>query len=76
MLLMNPKGDFYGLQRKSGDCYGASRGIGKQMALKLAKYGVNIVRAARTLERSESKFTGSLKQTESEMRALGRKPWR
>jgi 3-oxoacyl-[acyl-carrier protein] reductase len=71
MLLMNPKGDFYGLQRKSCDCYGASRGIGKQMALKLAKHDVNIVLAARTLEQSESEFPGSLKQTESEMRALG-----
>lgn len=38
------------------------------MAPRLAKHGVNIVLAARTLKQSESEFPGSLKQTESEAR--------
>ncbi len=50
---------------------GASRGMGKQMALRLAKHGVNLVLAARTVEAGESEFPGSLKQTEQEIRALG-----
>ncbi len=50
---------------------GASRGMGKQMALRLAKHGVNVVLAARTVEQSQSEWPGSLKQTEQEIRALG-----
>ncbi len=50
---------------------GASRGMGKQMALRLARHGANLVLAARTVEQSESEFPGSLKQTEREIRALG-----
>jgi NAD(P)-dependent dehydrogenase (short-subunit alcohol dehydrogenase family) len=50
---------------------GASRGMGKQMALRLAKHGANLVLAARTVEQGQSEFPGSLKQTEQEIRALG-----
>jgi 3-oxoacyl-[acyl-carrier protein] reductase len=50
---------------------GASRGMGKQMALRLAKHGVNVVLAARTVDQSESQWPGSLQQTEKEIRALG-----
>jgi 3-oxoacyl-[acyl-carrier protein] reductase len=50
---------------------GASRGIGKQMAMRLARHGVNLVLAARTVEQGESEFPGSLKQTEQEIKALG-----
>ena len=50
---------------------GASRGMGKQMALRLAKHGINLVLAARTVEQSESEWPGSLKETEQQIRALG-----
>jgi NAD(P)-dependent dehydrogenase (short-subunit alcohol dehydrogenase family) len=50
---------------------GASRGMGKQMALRLARDGINLVLAARTMEQSQSEWPGSLKQTEQEIRALG-----
>jgi len=50
---------------------GASRGMGKQMALRLARHGANVVLAARTVEQSQSEWPGSLKQTEAEIRALG-----
>ena len=33
---------------------GASRGMGKQMALRLAKHGVNLVLAARTVEKGKA----------------------
>ncbi len=50
---------------------GASRGMGKQMALRLAKHGVNLVLAARTVERNQGEFPGSLAETEQEIRAFG-----
>jgi 3-oxoacyl-[acyl-carrier protein] reductase len=50
---------------------GASRGMGKQMALRLAKHGVNVVLAARTVEQGQSEWPGSLRETEREIRALG-----
>jgi 3-oxoacyl-[acyl-carrier protein] reductase len=50
---------------------GASRGIGKQMALRLARHGVNLVLAARTVEQSESQWPGSLTQTAQEIRTHG-----
>ncbi len=50
---------------------GASRGMGKQMALRLARHGVNIVMAARTMEQGESQWPGSLQQAGAEIRALG-----
>src|SRR5580700_6828848 len=50
---------------------GISRGMGKQMALRLARHGVNIVGVARTVERSDSEWPGTLKEAEAELRALG-----
>jgi NAD(P)-dependent dehydrogenase (short-subunit alcohol dehydrogenase family) len=50
---------------------GVSRGMGKQMALRLARHGVNIVGVARTVEPSESEWPGTLKEAEREIRALG-----
>jgi NAD(P)-dependent dehydrogenase (short-subunit alcohol dehydrogenase family) len=50
---------------------GVSRGMGKQMALRLARHGVHIVGVARTVEKSESEWPGTLKETEAEIRALG-----
>jgi 3-oxoacyl-[acyl-carrier protein] reductase len=50
---------------------GVSRGMGKQMALRLARHGVNIVGVARTVQQSESEWPGTLKEAEAEIRALG-----
>ena len=52
---------------------GASRGIGKQVALQLAKEGANIVLGARTVEASESPFPGTIHDTAAEIEALGAK---
>jgi NAD(P)-dependent dehydrogenase (short-subunit alcohol dehydrogenase family) len=50
---------------------GGSRGIGKQMATRLARHGVNVVLAARTVEQSQSEWPGSLTETTQELKALG-----
>jgi len=50
---------------------GASRGMGKPMALRLATHGARMVIAARTLDESGSGLPGSLSQTAAEIRALG-----
>ena len=42
---------------------GASRGIGKQIALRLARQGINLVIAARTLEAGQGRWPGSLAET-------------
>ena len=51
---------------------GASRGIGKVIALALAKEGVNIVIAAKSTESTE-KLPGSIYDTAKEVEALGAK---
>jgi len=56
---------------KVGIITGASRGMGKQMALRLARHGVNVVLAARTVNAKESEWPGSLAETTNEIRALG-----
>src|SRR5580693_7656616 len=50
---------------------GASRGIGKAAALRLAKHGVRLILAARTLAKGESVWPGSLEETAEQARALG-----
>jgi NAD(P)-dependent dehydrogenase (short-subunit alcohol dehydrogenase family) len=50
---------------------GASRGIGRQIAIRLAGRGLNLVLAARTLEPAESNLPGSLAELEREIRASG-----
>jgi 3-oxoacyl-[acyl-carrier protein] reductase len=50
---------------------GASRGMGKPMALRLASHGANLVIAARTLNETDSDLPGSLSQTATDLRALG-----
>ena len=50
---------------------GASRGIGKQIALRLARNGINLVLAARTVEAGKSRWPGSLEETAEEVRARG-----
>jgi len=50
---------------------GASRGIGKQIALELAREGAHIVLAARTAERAQSPYPGTIEQTADELRSFG-----
>jgi citronellol/citronellal dehydrogenase len=52
---------------------GASRGIGKQIALQLAEHGANLVLAARTVEGSASPFPGTIDETAGAVRARGGK---
>jgi citronellol/citronellal dehydrogenase len=51
---------------------GASRGIGKALALRLAREGADVVIAAKS-ETSTEKLPGSIYDTADEVRALGRK---
>src|ERR1041385_3098037 len=51
---------------------GASRGIGKALALRLAKEGADIVIAAKS-EVSTEKLPGSIYETAEEVLALGRR---
>lgn len=48
---------------------GASRGIGKQLAVRFAQEGANLVLAARTVDASESPFPGTIHETAAEVRA-------
>lgn len=52
---------------------GASRGIGRYMALELAKAGADIVVAARSEEVTDPKLPGTIFSTAEEIRALGRR---
>lgn len=51
---------------------GASRGIGKALALRLAREGADVVIAAKS-ETSSEKLPGSIHDTAEEIRALGRR---
>lgn len=50
---------------------GASRGLGKFMALELAREGCNVAVAARTEEAADPKLPGTIHQTVEELEALG-----
>jgi 3-oxoacyl-[acyl-carrier protein] reductase len=50
---------------------GASRGIGKAIALRLASAGAHVVAAARSLESPTSGFTGTVHDTVAQIRDLG-----
>jgi len=50
---------------------GASRGIGRAAALRLAKHGVRLIVAARTVAKGDSLWPGSLEETAAQARALG-----
>jgi citronellol/citronellal dehydrogenase len=50
---------------------GASRGIGKQLAIRFAQEGANLILAARTVDASSSPFPGTIHETAAEVRALG-----
>jgi NAD(P)-dependent dehydrogenase (short-subunit alcohol dehydrogenase family) len=52
---------------------GASRGMGKQMALELARRGADVAVAARTTSADEASLPGTISATADEIRALGRR---
>jgi NAD(P)-dependent dehydrogenase (short-subunit alcohol dehydrogenase family) len=52
---------------------GASRGMGKQMALELARNGADVAVAARSTAASEAMFPGTLGETVDEIEAIGRR---
>jgi len=61
------------LQGKVALITGASRGIGRELALQLAKEGADIVVAARTQQAGESPYSGTIGDTADKVRALGRR---
>jgi NAD(P)-dependent dehydrogenase (short-subunit alcohol dehydrogenase family) len=61
------------LENKVALMIGASRGMGKQMALELAQEGADIVVAARTERPGQSEVSGTIAQTAAEVEALGRR---
>jgi NAD(P)-dependent dehydrogenase (short-subunit alcohol dehydrogenase family) len=50
---------------------GASRGVGKRIALQLAEEGVSTVLAARTVRAGEGAYPGSIEETAQEVRKRG-----
>ena len=52
---------------------GASRGIGRHIALALARDGMDIVCAARSTREAPSKLPGTIEETATEVEALGRR---
>jgi NAD(P)-dependent dehydrogenase (short-subunit alcohol dehydrogenase family) len=61
------------LANKTALVIGASRGMGKQMALRLAQEGADVAVAARTDAPGQSAEPGTIHQTAEEIRALGRR---
>lgn len=59
-----------GLNNKTAIITGGSRGIGREIALKLASMGANIVLAAKTLEQHQF-LEGTIMSVANEVRALG-----
>ncbi len=59
------------LNEKVAIITGSSRGIGKQIALTLAKNGAKIAVVARTEKEGSSRLPGTIHQTVAEIRALG-----
>jgi len=52
---------------------GASRGIGRHIALALARDGMDVVCAARSTRDAPSKLSGTIEETASEVEALGQR---
>jgi NAD(P)-dependent dehydrogenase (short-subunit alcohol dehydrogenase family) len=59
--------DWFGLEGKRALVTGASRGLGREMALALAEAGADVIITGRTQE--------TLDATVAEIRALGRQGW-
>ena len=51
---------------------GASRGIGRQIAIDFAKAGAHVVVTARSSENAPSRLPGTIEETAREVEALGR----
>jgi NAD(P)-dependent dehydrogenase (short-subunit alcohol dehydrogenase family) len=60
------------LEGKIALVIGASRGMGKRMALELARQGADIAIAARTDRPGQSETSGTIHETAEEIRSLGR----
>jgi len=54
---------------------GASRGIGRRLAVDLAREGYDVVCAARSSEQRPSKLPGTVEQTAEEVAKAGRRAW-
>lgn len=52
---------------------GASRGIGKAVAIALAKEGADLVIASKSLDETDPRLPGTLRDVQQEIEALGRK---
>ena len=59
------------LEGKVAIITGASRGVGEYMAIEFAKEGCNVVVAARTEIRDQSKLEGTIADTARELEAMG-----
>jgi len=54
---------------------GASRGIGRRLALDLAAHGYDVVCVARSTDKTRSKLPGTVDETAEAVRAAGRRAW-
>ena len=61
------------LESKVAIVTGSSRGVGKNIALELARAGADLVVAARTEQVKDPKLPGTIFETAEEIRALGRR---
>ena len=61
------------LEGKVAIVTGSSRGVGKNIALELARAGADIVVAARTEQVRDPKLPGTISETAEQIRALGRR---
>jgi len=65
--------DYKPLQEQVAVVTGASRGIGKAIAIEFARAGAHVVVTARTTESARSKLPGTIEQTARQVEALGRR---